>query len=293
MSYIKFFDEISKEDTKIAGGKGASLGEMVGVGIPVPPGFVVTVDAFKSFSGSDLSKEFEEEILQAFDKLWQSLFKGTPCSGKECPCEKRVAVRSSAVAEDSTKASWAGQLETYLNVGRDELVESIQKCWRSIKSERALSYAADKNLSERDLAVAVVVQKMVESEVSGVMFTVNPVTEDPDELMIEATFGLGELLVQGEITPDNFLVRKYDLKVLSADIQVKERKLIFQDGQNAEVELSESEGGKRTLGDEQVKELAQLGIKIEQHYGSPQDIEWALGKGKIYILQSRPITTLS
>ena len=276
MSYIKFFEEISKEDTKIAGGKGSSLGEMAQAGIPVPPGFVVTADAFKAFSGHDFPKELEEEILQAFNGLGAN----------------RVAVRSSAVAEDSTKASWAGQLETYLNIGRGELIENIQKCWDSIKSERALSYATDKNLSEEDLTVAVVVQKMVGSEVSGVMFTVNPVTENHNELMIEATFGLGELLVQGEITPDNFLVSKNDLKLISEDIQVKEKKLVFQDGKNTVVELSGEEGSRRTLSGNQVKELAELGIKIEKHFSKPQDIEWALENGKFYILQSRPVTTL-
>lgn len=282
---IRYFNQISREDINIAGGKGASLGEMARAGIPVPPGFVVTVDAFKAFSESDFPKELEEEILQAFDRLWQPSF-------AKATAGERVAVRSSAVAEDSTKASWAGQLETYLNVSRDGLIESIRKCWDSIESERALSYASDKNLSKEDLAVAVVVQRMVDSDVSGVMFTVNPVTEDPNELMIEATFGLGELLVQGEITPDNFLIRKNDLKVINTDIQVKEKKLIFQDGKNVEVELSEEEEGRRTLTNEQIKELAALGVKIEKHYGKPQDIEWALENGRLYILQSRPITTL-
>lgn len=275
-SFIKDFQEISKDDVKDVGGKGASLGEMTQAGIPVPPGFVVTTETYKKFINDPIPVDVEQEILKAFDELGA----------------KRVAVRSSAVAEDSSGASWAGQLESYLNVTRENLIENIRECWNSIKSERALSYAAQQNLSEEDLVVAVVVQKMVNSEASGVMFSVNPISEDHNEVMVEAGFGLGEMIVQGIITPDNFIVDKSTFNIKNKDIQTQEIKLEFQDGENKEIKLSEIEGSKQKISDNQVKDLTLLGIKIEEHYGKPQDIEWALEKGTFFIVQSRPITTL-
>ncbi len=235
-------------DVNLVGGKGASLGEMVKMGIPVPSGFVITTEAFH--------KDTTEEALKAFDLLGA----------------KKVAVRSSAVAEDSSKASWAGQLETYLNVSKEELIDRIKDCWHSINSQRALSYAGKQNLSKEKLLVAVVVQKMVDSQVSGVMFTVNPVSLDKNEIMIESVKGLGETLVQGSITPDNFIVNKENLEIESRDL---------------------SSIDEQTISDGNIKKLVELGKTIEDHYGSPQDIEWATDdQNKIWILQSRPITTL-
>lgn len=275
--YIKTFDEISKEDVLEVGGKGASLGEMTRVGIKVPPGFVVTAQTHQKFINDQLPVDVEEEILKAFDLL----------------DTKRIAVRSSAIAEDSPQASWAGQLETYLNVSKEDLIEKIRGCWNSIKSERALSYAAGQDLTEDQLVVAVVVQKMVESEASGVMFTVNPVSKDRSEIMIEAGLGLGEMLVQGLITPNNFILDKKTLDIKSRDIQTQDTMLIFKDGKNIEVAVPNDIKDKQAISDEKVKELATLAIKVEDHYGEPQDIEWAIDEnGKIWILQSRPITTL-
>lgn len=276
MDYIKHFKQINKNDVGLVGGKGASLGEMTQAGIPVPPGFVVTAETYRKFINDELPVDVIEEILTAFDSL----------------NTQRVAVRSSAIAEDSKTASWAGQLESYLNVTRDQLIENIRKCWNSIRSERALAYAAQQNLSEDQLVVAVVVQKMVESESSGVMFSVNPINNDLDEIMIEGGFGLGEMVVQGMITPDNFLVDKKTLEIKNKDIQSQETMLVYADGENREVSVPEHKRDKPVLSDEQVKELAALAIRIETHYGSPQDIEWALEKGKFYILQARPVTTL-
>lgn len=279
--YIKKFSEITKGNVKEMGGKGASLGEMFNAGIPVPPGFVVTAETYKQFSESEIPVDVIEEILTAFDEL-------TPIeSGLGAT---RVAVRSSAIAEDSKTASWAGQLESYLSVTKDNLIENIRQCWNSIKSERALAYAAEQNLAEEDLVVAVVVQKMVESEASGVMFTINPITHNKDELMIEAGFGLGEMLVQGMITPDNFLVDKKTLEIKNKDIQTQETMLVFQDGQNQEVAVPADKKSTASLTEGEVKQLAELGMRIEAHYQSPQDIEWALERGKIYIVQARPVT---
>ncbi|HBQ50965.1 hypothetical protein A3B42_00540 [Candidatus Daviesbacteria bacterium RIFCSPLOWO2_01_FULL_38_10] len=244
--YIKFFNEISKEDINLVGGKGASLGEMTQAGFSVPLGFVITTEALGQIN--------EKEIFKALDLL----------------NAEKVSVRSSAVAEDSSKASWAGQLETYLNVSREELINKIKDCWNSIKSERVKTYAARQNLSEDQLLMAVVIQKMVDVKVAGVMFTANPVTNNEEEIMIESVLGLGEQLVQGSVTPDNFVVDKESGEINSKDLQ-----------------------GEQTIDDEVVKKLVELGKKIEGYFGSPQDIEWAIDKqDKIWILQSRPITTL-
>lgn len=277
MSYIKKFSEISKEDVTSVGGKGASLGEMTNAGIPVPSGFVITTSAHKKFIKEPLPIDIGEEILKAFDEL----------------DTERVAVRSSANAEDSSQASWAGQLETYLNASKEDLIDKVRDCWNSIKSQRALEYAAQQDLSEDQLFVAVVVQKMIESKVSGVMFTANPITKDTTEIMLEVGYGLGEFLVQGLITPDNFIIDKKTLSIKSRDIQTQDTMLIFKDGKNTEVAVPDDIKDKQAISDEKVKELAELAIKIENHYGKPQDIEWAIDdQGKIWILQSRPITTL-
>lgn len=274
--YIKKFDQISKENIKEVGGKGASLGELVQAGFPVPPGFVITTKTFEIFFNQDLPIDVKEEIFRAFDEL-----------GVE-----KVAVRSSAIAEDSEKTSWAGQLETYLNVKREDLIEKIRDCWNSVMSEKALSYAVLNSINEQDLKIAVVVQKMVDSESSGVIFTVNPVTKNTDEIMIEAGFGLGEYLVQGLITPDNFLVDKKTLEIKKKEIGVQDKMLVFRGGKNQEVVLSEEEGNKQAISDDLVIDLTKIGQEIEKHFGRPQDIEWALEEGQLCILQSRPITTL-
>lgn len=254
--YILDFKQISKDDINLVGGKGASLGEMTKACIPVPPGFVITTETFKRFVNGEIQADLREEILKEFDLL----------------NSKRVSVRSSAVAEDSSTASWAGQLETYLNVSKKDLIKKIRKCWESIKSERVSTYTAGQNLSEDQLKVAVIVQAMIDAKAAGVMFTVNPVSKDQNEIVIESVFGLGEQLVQGLITPDNFIVNKQTLEIKAKDLQQENN---------------------QTISDENIKNLVELGKKIEAHYGSPQDIEWAVDdNGKIWILQSRPITTL-
>lgn len=270
MTFIKKFDEISKTDVLEVGGKGASLGELTKAGFPVPQGFVITANAFQRNID-------EKEILKAFDEL----------------NAQRVAVRSSAIAEDSSQASWAGQLETYLNTSREDLIENIKKCWNSIKSERALNYAAGQDLTADQLTVAVVIQKMIESKVSGVMFSVNPISKNTNQIMIEGGYGLGEMLVQGLITPDNFIVDKKNLEIMERNIDIQETMLIFKDGKNTEVPVRDDLKDKQVVSDEIIKQLAGLAIKIENHYGIPQDIEWAIDReNKIWILQSRPITTL-
>ncbi len=253
MKYVIDLKKITKKDTAIAGGKGASLGEMIKAGFPIPPGFVILSDAFDKFYGSAFPKELAKEILAEFKKLKS----------------KYVAVRSSATAEDSASAAWAGQLESYLNTTEKNLIENVKKCWKSLYSPRAISYRTQKKLSKKKISVAVVVQKMIASEVSGVAFSVHPVTEDKNQMIIEAVFGLGEALVSGKVTPDSYVIEKDSLKLLDINKQ-----------------------GRQKLLEKQIKELAKLVGEIENHYGFPVDVEWARAGGKFYILQSRPITTL-
>ncbi len=277
MTYTKHFSEIGKSDVTLVGGKGASLGEMTNAGIPVPPGFVVTTDAFSDFCKNDqqITDEFVNEVLIAFDNLGVT----------------RVAVRSSAIAEDSPDASWAGQFESFLNVTRDNLIESIRKCWQSASAGSVQAYADRQQTEKSQLAVAVVVQKMINSEESGVVFTINPVTNNHEEIMIEAIYGLGELLVQGMITPDNYILKKDDLSLVQQNIVSKNRMLIYRDGDNVETEVQSNKVSEPCLDSNHLTELGQIVKIIESHYSVPQDIEWAMEDDKLYIVQSRPITT--
>ena len=275
MRYTRRFKEISKDNANEFGGKVASLGEMLKAGIPVPDGFGISTDAFVSFNGKDFTDEFKQELHE--------MFKGLNVV--------RVAVRSSAIAEDSSVASWAGQLESYLNVDEDGFELAIRKCWNSINSNSAKSYAADKKLSKEDLFVGVAVQKMVNSDVAGVMFTANPVSNNIDELIIESAYGLGEVVVQGITTPDRFTLDKKGMWVVEFSISIKEKMMIFESGKNKIIDVPEQIADRTSLREDEVLKLANLGIKIEKHYKKPMDIEWAFEGKKFYIVQSRPITT--
>ena len=274
--WTKSLKKISKRDVLTAGGKGASLGEMLSMGIFVPPGFVITSQAYKKFFGKKLTQEFMDEILKSFDKL----------------NAQRVAVRSSAIAEDSLSASWAGQLESYLNITRDNVIDSVVSCWKSMRSKRAAIYATKENIPEKKRLVSVIIQKMVDSDSSGVMFTVNPATNNKNEIVIESAFGLCETIVQGKVIPDRFLVRKKDLKIIEKTLNAKEKMLIYRKGKNQMVSVQARNRKKQSVSDQNIKKVALLGIKIENHYGFSQDIEWTIERGKISIIQSRPITTL-
>lgn len=252
------------EAVSLVGGKAASLGAMLRAGLPVPDGFVVVAGAehesFEVVSG---------EILTAFDQLGAEL----------------VAVRSSAVAEDSSDASWAGQMETYLNVAKRDVLERVQHCWQSAHSARATAYAQQHGSGQGQ--VAVVVQQMIQSEVSGVAFSVHPVTQDATQLIIEAGLGLGEAIVSGEITPDTYVVDKSTLSVLDRDISEQEKFLSQAGWQPAG-----PDGETQKLDDAHITALAKIIVDLEQFWNFPVDVEWALYGGKLYITQSRPITTL-
>ncbi|MDA2921646.1 hypothetical protein MYX07_00075 [Patescibacteria group bacterium AH-259-L07] len=311
--FIKSFKQLSKNDVAIAGGKGASLGEMTQTKIPVPPGFVVLAPAFDRFlDKTDLGVEIEaamhkvnhkdiKSVEQASKKIRDLIYDAEfpEQLGKEILNgftelkAKYVAVRSSATAEDSSIASWAGELETYLNVTQKNLLESVKKCWSSLFTPRAIFYRFEKGLHKQAVSVAVVVQAMIQSEISGICFTVHPVTEDRDQMVIEAGYGLGEAIVGGEITPDTYIIHKKDWCLL--DINISEQNMMItqclrRGVKRAKVPQSKQE--KQKLTNQQILKLAKLCQKIEEHYKVPQDIEWCLDSGRFYVVQSRPITTL-
>lgn len=276
MKYIKFFKDINRQDVKLFGAKVATLGDMMQSGFLVPNGFGISIEAHREFGDKSFSEEFIKELDTAFAFIEA----------------KRVAVRSSAIAEDSEAASWAGQLETMLNVEKNGLEAAIRECWSSIESEHAQNYAKDKNAFGDDLLVGVGVQTMIASEVSGVMFTVNPVTKNRKEIVIESAYGLGETVVQGIVSPDNFLVGKRDTKILQFNINIKDKMAVFHKGATEIIDVPLGKSDRATLGEAQIKELARVGKSIEKKYRQPQDIEWAYSNKRFYIIQARPVTTL-
>lgn len=275
MNTLKF-SEITQDDISLVGGKGLSLGIMKKNGIPVPDGFVVTADVYEFFSDSEMSEEVISEILGAFEALNTEF----------------VAVRSSALSEDSAKNSWAGQLDSFLFVKKENLIESIKKCWLSLKSDRAKAYIQQNNLSE-DQKIAVAVQKMIDSKKSGVMFTANPINKNTEEMIIESVYGLGELLVQGIVTPFNYVIDKSSLALKSTSPSDQEEMLVYQDNKTMEIPVPSGFSKETNLSEEELQELAKIGKQVEEFYKVPQDIEWVMDGNNFLIVQSRPITTLN
>lgn len=313
MGYTRTFQQVNKSDGAVAGGKGASLGEMTQAGILVPPGFVVTAQAFDEFlKVTDLNVELDaildhvnhtviHEVDRASEEIKALILNATMPDTIAAEIQeshrkldaKYVAVRSSATSEDSADAAWAGQLESYLNTTGNRLLENVKKCWASLFTPRAIFYRFEKGLHSKPISVAVVIQKMVESEVSGIAFSVHPVTQDYDQLIIEAGFGLSEAIVSGSITPDSFVVEKSEWKIIDKNITAQEKGIFRKEGGDSEwQDIPTGKGEQPTLADNEVIELAKLVVKIEKHYGFPVDVEWAKEKGEFYIVQSRPITTL-
>lgn len=314
LNFTKTFKQLTKNNVDQAGGKGASLGEMTNAKISVPPGFVVLANAFDRFlEETDLTMEVDSIIKKvnhedvnsvndASEKI-RDLIKDAEFSqdiAKEITKEfkqlatKYVAVRSSATAEDSNIASWAGELETYLNITEKDVLESVKKCWSSLFTPRAIFYRFEKKLHTTKVSVAVVIQKMVQSEVSGICFTVHPVTEDKNQMVIEAGYGLGEAIVGGLITPDTVIVDKRDYSIM--DINISEQKMMItktSKGNAVETDVPDLKQDKQKLDNKNIIKLAKLCHNIEKHYKKPQDIEWAMEDNILYITQSRPITTLN
>lgn len=310
--FVRWFSELRRMDTGVAGGKGANLGELRSAGLPAPDGFVVVADAYlraldeagvrelvhKKMDNIDpadtdslaaLSKEMtvlirkestpsdvKAEVLAAYDTLGRG----------------PVAVRSSATSEDTAGASFAGMNRTYTNVaGEAELVRSIVGCWASLFGPRALAYRATKGLTEEP-AIAVVVQRMVDADRSGVAFTVDPTTGDPSHIVIEAALGLGEVVVSGQVEPDTYLVAKSDLQLIEERVGVQSFQIRRSARGEERIVLGHDEASARKLTDSQIHEVAELARRVEQHYGEPQDLEWCFAGDELFIVQSRPITTL-
>lgn len=337
MKYVAWFSEIKKEDVGSVGGKGANLGEMYNIGLPIPPGFCVTAKGYDFFlqktgiknkikeilSGIDindtdelekraeeiqeliinakmpdeLGKEIEEaynhldvniDLFKVVNKSTLSMIK----AGRSLPY---VAVRSSATAEDLPEASFAGQQETYLNVkGSKNVTASVIKCFASLFKARAIYYREKNHFDHLKVKLSAVVQKMINSEKSGVIFSANPSTNNRDEIVIEAGFGLGEAIVLGEINPDNYTVDKNSFEI--KNIIVKEKTfMITRDenlGRTIKRKLPQNKWKEQVLKNDEIINLAKYGAKIDEHYGKPMDMEFAIDKGKIFIVQARPITTL-
>ncbi|NYZ78559.1 phosphoenolpyruvate synthase, partial [Candidatus Micrarchaeota archaeon] len=323
MDNILWFSQIGKEDVGKVGGKGANLGEMAGAGFPVPNGFCTTSEAYFAFikangidkaiaritqnldvQGTDklnaASDEIKALILSARvpDSLRSDIIKAYNklCGVDVMPSEseeKYVAVRSSATAEDLPEASFAGQQETYLNIkGGDNVVKAVQMCWASLFGSRAIYYRQEKGFDHLKVGLAAVVQEMVQSEKAGVMFTSDPITNDPNRIGIEAAYGLGEIVVSGSITPDSYTVKKDTLEIIEKNIAKQTWMITKINGKNEHVNIKNEMQEKQKLTENEVVELAKYGKEIEKHYGWPQDIEWAVSRGEIFIVQSRPITTL-
>lgn len=310
--FIKCFKNLSKNDVKIAGGKGASLGEMTNNKIPVPPGFVVLASAFDKFlEETDLGVEIDAKLKKVNKRDINSIEEASEeirdlINDEKFPEDIRkeilkdfnklktkfVAVRSSATAEDSSIASWAGELESYLNITKEDLLKYVKKCWSSLFTPRAIFYRFEKKMHDRKVSVAVVVQKMVQSEISGIAFTAHPVTRDRNQMVIEAGYGLGEAIVGGKITPDTYIIDKKNKKILDKNISDQKIMIVKGSTGTVTVKIPKFKRIKQKLRNKQILKLAQTCAIIEKHYKFPQDIEWALEKGKFYITQSRPITTL-
>lgn len=310
----KNFKQLTKKDVDLAGGKGASLGEMTDFNIPVPPGFVVLAQAFDQFlEENDLIQEINHSLskinyddVNSVDKasmiirdlisdavMPESLEDEIVADFKKLKA-KYVAVRSSATAEDSSIASWAGELDSFLDTTEGQLIANVKNCWSSLFTPRACFYRKEKKLLETHIGVAVVIQKMVESEISGICFTVHPVTEDQNQMIIEAGWGLGDAIVSGAITPDSYVIDKRDWSLMDINISPQTKK-VNKDDKNGGVKWSAVEAKSQEiqkLTGKEIIELAKICVGIEKHYKAPQDIEWAMFKSKFYITQSRPITTL-
>jgi pyruvate,water dikinase len=316
---VVWFNEVTKKDVPLVGGKGANLGEMTNAGIPVPPGFIVTAAAYFDFVEKaglqgkiraflePLDIRDSRQLQDTAEKVQVLIKEGTMPPETARVIEEAyvkmgkglVAVRSSATAEDLPEASFAGQQATFLNVqGEKEVVRAVQDCWASLFGARAIFYRQEQGFDHFKVGIAVPVQRMVQSESSGVMFTIEPTTSNKEKITIEAVLGLGEMIVSGDVTPDHFVVDKKAEKIIEKQIKAQEWKLVKEAGahgkaDNIKINLTPEEQAEPKITDEDVLLLAKIGKTLEDHYDFPQDVEWAKEKGKIYIVQTRPVTTIA
>ncbi len=327
--YILWFEEVDIKSIERVGGKIANLGELTKAGFPIPPGFAITTEAYREFMTKNniydrihkllepLNKDVDNHTLlenicikimneiesgKMPDKIERAIFSAYKELIKKVGVQKvRVAVRSSATTEDMEDASFAGQHESYLNVSRiDEIINKVKKCWASFFTPRAISYRLKHELDYQEISMGVAIQKMVDSKVSGVMFTIHPITSNKDVIVIESVWGVGEGLVSGLCTPDNYLIDKITFEILQKKISSKDIEIVYDEKiqENVSKKVSSAKRTLPCLSEEELIELAKIGKKIEEYYGSPQDIEWAIDANlkfpkNIFILQSRPETVLS
>jgi pyruvate,water dikinase len=324
MDYILDFEELNKNSLQMVGGKNASLGEMIGVGIHVPPGFAVTTDSYLRFitdtgikdtifqTLSGLSVDDVEALNNASAEV-QNLINNFPMPGnvraaieegyaqlcKKCVVEiVPVAVRSSATAEDLPTASFAGQQDTYLWVeGIEKVIDSVQRCWASLFTPRAISYRIKNDFPHEKVLISVGVQKMVNSRTAGVMFTINPTDGDPSKVVIEGSWGLGETVVSGSVNPDKFVVDKVVMEIGEKTISTKHIKCVYNpdSGKVVNADVEPDMQSKCCMEDYEIKELVKIAKEIEKHYSCAMDIEWAIDKDfcfpeSVFIVQARPVT---
>ena len=314
MTSIKLLQDLDKTDLLIAGGKGANLGALIQAGLPVPPGFCVITPAYRSFVEMNKLEMEIHKILEATrmddpaslekasDSIRACFQRGEMSAALADEIRQAyanlhnppgpVAVRSSATAEDLPDLSFAGQQDTYLNIlGEAALLDAVIRCWASLWTARAIGYRARNQISHDEVALAVIVQQMVQSEASGVLFTANPLTGKRSETVIDATLGLGEALVSGQVEPDHYMVANSGEKILSKTLGAKGLSIQGQSG-GGTVTLHHSAADRQALPDEQILALARLGQQAQTYFGSPQDMEWAWAEGRLYVVQSRPVTSL-
>jgi len=311
---VLWFDEVGKDDVDLVGGKGASLGEMSRNDFPVPPGFVASATAYRKFlqdtgienelsEALDVDPEDSEALEEAHETAVslirdadfpEELAEAVREAYTELGDDSFVAVRSSATAEDLPDASFAGQQDTYLNVrGPDELLRRVKDCWASLFTERAIYYRTEKGFSHDAVNIAVVVQEMVEAEKSGVVFSSDPSTGEA-RATVEAAWGLGEAVVSGGVTPDNYVFDRESREVVKAKVASKKIMHVkdSETGETVEREVSDEMRDERVLSEDEITEVVETAERLEDHYDGPQDVEWAMRDGELYVLQSRPITTI-
>ena len=315
--FIRWLDKIHRQDQPAVGGKAANLGRLTQAGISCPPGFCITTEAFEFYWKTS---GVQKKIL--------AILRDTPRSSSECASEighlfqdvkvpegirgpiieayhhmehrygyeVPVAIRSSALVEDSKNSSFAGQFDSYLGImNEQDLVKAVNNCWISLFNARSIAYARRKHLGRMPLAMAVIVQKLVKATKAGVMFTVHPVTSEEDHIVVEATFGLGERLVSGRVSPDTYVLsKKKGFAVVKRSVAGKKSVTLLdsESGGLHEREVGPDLQDTPVLSDHELVELARLGTQIEDLFGHPQDIEWAVEDGIIHIVQTRPITGL-
>ncbi|MCB2353832.1 phosphoenolpyruvate synthase [Clostridium estertheticum] len=311
-NYILFFDEIDKKDISLVGGKGANLGEMTKAGFHVPYGFCVTTQAYREFlqynnllnfitemikdanidNITEIGEKIREKIGQSAipEKVAKEILNAINKTGTN----NYYAVRSSATAEDLAFASFAGQQDTYLNIkGENSVLLSVRDCWASLFTDRAILYRIQNKIEHEKVYMSAVVQKMIVPEVAGIMFTADPLSGHRGIISIDASYGLGEALVSGLVSPDIYKVRKSNMQIDNKIIGDKKLAILpIEGGGTKKVEITGKKSKSQVMIDSCIKKLAQLGMKIEKHYGCPQDIEWCLEKSELYIVQSRAITSL-